>query len=184
MRNLLIASTGFLAGAGLIAGLVLALPQPQPVTVTATAAAKAPAAARSAAPTPDTQDAMNASLTSGSRMTVARPQTASLTIQHVEHGCHVWSDGRISRSLMRLHLRIGQRLAVLDQDVDAHQLVELAGPAPLRLGRPLIMSHGTTIAFAKPGTYRLGTKTVPMPGAMDIKTVGPDNRLRLLVTVA
>jgi hypothetical protein len=34
--------------------------------------------------------------------------------------------------------------------------------------------------------YRLGTKTVEMPGmgGMDVKTIGPDNKLRLVVTAA
>jgi hypothetical protein len=41
------------------------------------------------------------------------------------------------------------------------------------------------ITFMKKGVYRLGTKTVEMPGGgMDVKTVGPDNHLRLVVTVA
>ena len=180
MRNLLIATTGFLAGAGLIVGLVLALPQPQPLTATKMGATAAHSPARPASAT----TTMNASLASSSQKTGTQPATAALTIQHVEQGCHVWSNGRVTRSLMRVHLRAGQRLSLLDEDVDAHQLLELVGPAPLRLGRPLVMSHGTTITFAKPGTYRLGTKTVPMPGAMDVKTVGPDNTLRLVVMVA
>lgn len=38
---------------------------------------------------------------------------------------------------------------------------------------------------AKAGVYRLGTKTVEMPGGMEeVKTIGPDNKLRLVVTVA
>ena len=36
----------------------------------------------------------------------------------------------------------------------------------------------------KKGVYRFGTKTVPMPGAMEVKTTGPDNNLRLVITVA
>ena len=42
-----------------------------------------------------------------------------------------------------------------------------------------------TLTFMKKGVYRLGTTTVEMPsGGMDVKTVGPDNHLRLVVTVA
>jgi hypothetical protein len=43
-----------------------------------------------------------------------------------------------------------------------------------------------TLSFMKKGVYRFGTKTVEMPGAgeMDVKTIGPDNHLRLVVTVA
>jgi hypothetical protein len=86
---------------------------------------------------------------------------------------------------MRLHLKPGQKLSVLDQDVDAHQMMELAGPMHLQMGRPMIMNHGRTLAFTKKGVYRLGTKTVEMAGGrMEVKTVGPDNHSRLVVTVA
>jgi hypothetical protein len=44
---------------------------------------------------------------------------------------------------------------------------------------------GTAIAFTKKGVYRLGTKRVEMAGGgMDVKTIGPNNKLRLMVTVA
>jgi len=47
------------------------------------------------------------------------------------------------------------------------------------------MARGTTIAFPRKGVYRLGTKTVEMPGGMmEVKTIGSDNNLRLVVTVA
>jgi hypothetical protein len=46
-------------------------------------------------------------------------------------------------------------------------------------------NDGMTLRFMKKGVYRLGTKTVEMKGSgMDVKTVGPDNHLRLVVTVA
>jgi len=105
---------------------------------------------------------------------------------HVLRGCHVWSDGRTTGATMRLHLTPGQRLSIVDQDVDAHQLLQFAGPVHMRMGGPMMMNRGVTLTFAKKGVYRLGTKTVEMPGmgGMDVKTVGPDNKLRLVVTVA
>src|SRR6266508_2925472 len=155
MRNLLIALTGFLVGTGLVVGLVLALPQRSGGTM------------------------------SSGTMASASLATQKLTIQHVQKGCHVWSDGQTTGAMMRLHLKPGQRLSILDQDVDAHQMMELAGPMPLRMGGPMMTSHGMTLAFMKKGVYRLGTKTVEMSGGrMDVKTKGPDNNLRLLVTVA
>jgi hypothetical protein len=127
---------------------------------------------------------MNASSTSGSWM-MAGTQLAKLTIQHVQKGCHVWSNGQTTATMMRLHLKPGQKLSILDMDVDAHQMMEFAGPMHLRMGGPMMMNHDMTISFAKKGVYRLGTKTVEMPGgSMNIKTVGPDNKLRLVVTVA
>jgi len=53
------------------------------------------------------------------------------------------------------------------------------------MGGPMMMNRGMTFAFTKKGVYRFATKTVEMEGGgMDVKTVGPDNNLRLLVTVA
>src|SRR5512133_2466962 len=175
MRNLLIALTGFLVGTGLVVGLVVALPQ----TTTATAKqASAPTAAR-----PQMSGGMSG-MSSGT-LAAASLATRKLTIQHVQKGCHVWSDGRTTGAMMRLHLKLGQKLSILDQDVDAHQMMELAGPVHLRMGKAMMTSHGMTLAFMKKGVYRLGTKTVEMPGmGMDVKTIGPDNNLRLLVTVA
>jgi hypothetical protein len=113
------------------------------------------------------------------------PASRKLTIQHVLRGCHVWSNGKTTSPMMRLALKPGGRLSILDQDVDAHQLMQLSGPVRLHLGGPMMTSRGMTIAFTRRGIYRLQTKTVEMPGMeMDVKTVGPDNALRLMVTVA
>ena len=111
--------------------------------------------------------------------------TRKLTIQHVQKGCHAWFDGKTTGPMMRLNLKPGQKLSILDQDVDAHKMMQLSGPMHLRMGGPMMMNRGITLAFTKKGVYRLGTKTVEMPGGgMDVKTIGPDNELRLVVTVA
>lgn len=175
MRNLLIALTGFLVGGGLVVGLVLALPRTTGVTAR-------PATTQSVAIQP-MSGGMSA-MSSGT-MASASLATQKLTIQHTQKGCHVWSNGQMTAPMMRLHLKLGQKLSILDQDVDAHQLMELAGPMHLRMGGPMMMNQGLTLAFPKKGVYRLGTKTVEMEGGgMEVKTVGPDNSLRLVVTVA
>jgi hypothetical protein len=175
MRNLLIALTGFLVGAGLVLGLIVALPQ------TTSATAKQATSQKLAMP----QMSGGISAMSSGTTASASLATRKLTIQHVRKGCHVWSDGRTTGPMMRLHLKPGQKLSILDQDVDAHQMMQLAGPMHLRMGGPMMTNRGMTLAFTKKGVYRLGTKTVEMPGmAMDVETVGPDNNLRLLVTVA
>ncbi|HZC30346.1 MAG TPA: hypothetical protein VE261_02440 [Gaiellaceae bacterium] len=184
MRNLLIATIGFLAGAGLIVALVLALPQPSSLTVRAAAAT---------AVTPRTSQPATgmAGSTMAASLPAAATSTSRLTIQHVLKGCHVWSNGMTTATTMRLTLKQGGKLAILDQDVDAHQLVQLSGPARLRVGGPMLMNHGTVVSFARKGLYRLRTRTVEMPGGtgmngtgMKVKTIGPDNTLRLVVTVA
>jgi hypothetical protein len=175
MRYLLIALTGFLVGTGMVVGLVVALPQTTNATATQASGQRVVM--------PQMSSAING-MSSGT-IASASQATQRLTIQHAQRGCHVWSDGQTTGAMMRLHLKLGQKLSILDQDVDAHQMMELAGPMHLRMGGPMMTNDGMTLRFMKKGVYRLGTKTVEMKGAgMDVKTVGPDNHLRLLVTVA
>ena len=117
---------------------------------------------------------------------VATPAARKLTIVHVQRGCHVWSNGTTTATMMRLHLTRGQHLQIMDMDVDAHQMMEFGGPAHMRMGGPMMMNRGMTLSFPRAGVYHLGMKTVEMPGmaSMDVKTIGPDNKLRLVVTVA
>jgi plastocyanin len=173
MRNLFIMITGFVvSGAGVLA-LALALPQGSNSTTQQ---------AISQQTMPMSGMASMSSRTTGS----ASLASVRLTIRHVQRGCHVWAHGNMTGAMMRLHLRVGQRLSILDQDVDAHQMLQFAGPMRLHMGRAMMTNHGMAITFSKKGVYRLGTKTVEMPGmgGMDVKTIGPDNKLRLVVTVA
>jgi hypothetical protein len=163
MHNLLAVIGGVVIGLGLFIGLMIALPD-SPTH-------------RTAAPA---MGAMSSRMM-GSDSLAAR----KLSIQHVQNGCHVWSDGKSTAAKMRLNLRPGQKLSIVDQDVDAHQMLEFAGPAHLRMGKAMTTSHGMTLAFPMKGVYRLGTRTVEMPGMdMEVKTMGPDNELRLVVRVA
>ena len=73
--------------------------------------------------------------------------TAALVIRHVRQGCHVWSQGsvqttslnlslrrrprlqvRLDDSSLRVSLTRDARLQILNRDIVAHQLVQLAGP--------------------------------------------------------
>ena len=83
---------------------------------------------------------------------------------------------------MKITLRRGARLSIVDQDVDPPQLVQLSGPE-LQLGGPMMMSEGTQVLFAESGTYRLETETLEMPGMEEVETTGPDNMLMLTVRV-
>ncbi|MEO8290544.1 MAG: hypothetical protein ABI649_06060 [Gaiellaceae bacterium] len=110
------------------------------------------------------------------------PAAYKLAIVHVQRGCHEWADGKHHGAMMKITLRQGARLSILDQDVDPHQLVQLGGPK-LQLGRPMMPGDGTQVLFAKAGTYRLKTKTLEMPGMAEVETTGPDNTLMLTVRV-
>lgn len=115
----------------------------------------------------------------------ATTRDVKLSILHVQRGCHVWRDGKRQGPMMRLTLPRGGRLSIVDQDVDAHQLVQVAGPR-VHMPGPMRMMGRAQLTFMQPGTYRLATTTVDLPGASmtDVPTIGPDNHLRLTVTVA
>ena len=153
---------------------------------------------------------VGALLAMGAPAALATP-AATLTISHQLRGCHAWSlDGGRDRVAQTLHLRRGSTLAVVDYDVMPHRLLQLAGPSvrmrnlPASSGMPMMgpgtsgmpmmgsqsagpgmmngMGAATRVAFARPGVYRFTTR----PGEdymAGVKTIGPDNRLRLTVVV-
>jgi len=166
MRKFLIVLTGALVGTAVMVTVGLAAPR---------------IASKPSVPSAGSGMAMSGGM--GTMMSAASAATVKLTIQHVQRGCHVWSNGKTTAAMMRFHLTKGQHLSIVDMDIDAHQMLQFAGPAHLRMGGPMMMNHSITLSFPKAGVYRLGTKTVEMPGGMDVKTIGPDNNLRLVVTV-
>jgi plastocyanin len=115
-------------------------------------------------------------------VTQAGPSADQLTILHVQKGCHVWSDGTEQAPAMQLTMKPGQMLRVLNQDVDMHRLMQLGGP-PMMLGGPMSQGQAESLTFTKPGTYKFDTKVLPMKGMPEVETTGPDNTLRLTVTV-
>jgi hypothetical protein len=107
---------------------------------------------------------------------------AKLNIVHVIRGCHVWSNGTKQAAGAKVFLDRGGKLTLLNQDVDMHKLVRLAGPK-VPLGGYVMMSHRKTVTFTKSGTYKLRTRTKEMEGMVDLKTKGPDNPLPVYIVV-
>jgi hypothetical protein len=109
----------------------------------------------------------------------------TLTIRHQLRCCHAWSfNGGAYKASLKIRLARGTALKVVDNDLMPHKLVQLAGPKA-KLISPAMkhMSAQARVIFAKKGTYKFTTK----PGEdymKGIKTVGPDNVLRLIVTVS
>jgi plastocyanin len=85
---------------------------------------------------------------------------------------------------MRLRMHPGQMLKVMNQDVDMHRMIEVSGPATMGLGGPMAQGKTDTITFTQFGTYVFGTKVSSMKGMPEVETTGPDNNLKLTVTVA
>ena len=115
------------------------------------------------------------------------PDAAELTILHVQEGCHVWSDGQRQAATMRLALAEGGTLALVNNDIDAHRLVQVAGPE-VALGSTMMMMSGKmAVVFSEPGLYRLRTETVEVEGMeemMEVETEGADNELELEIAVS
>jgi hypothetical protein len=115
---------------------------------------------------------------------VAATNNATLTIRHQTHGCHSWSfDGKIWNATQRIALVRGGVLAVVDNDVMPHTLVQVSGPKALLTGTAMKHMHSTAhVAFPTRGTYVFKTRAGEdyMKG---ITTIGEDNVLKLVVTV-
>ena len=121
---------------------------------------------------------------SGSAL-AAGQKSATLTIRHQMKGCHSWSlDGKSWSASQKLTLTQGGSLAVVNNDVMPHTLVQVSGPQATltRAAMKRIGAHAVA-RFATRGRYVFTTRAGEdyMKG---MKTVGEDNVLRLVVTVA
>ncbi len=116
----------------------------------------------------------------------APTQSAKITIRHEMHGCHAWSyAGGAYKATLKVTLKRGTVLSVVNTDVMPHQLVQTTGPK-LKLKTPAMkhMSAVAHVTFTKAGVYKLTTRAgEDYPSAKGIKTMGEDNVLRLTVTV-
>jgi hypothetical protein len=117
---------------------------------------------------------------------VAATNNATLTIRHQMHGCHSWTfDGRSWHATQRIAIARGSVLAVVDNDVMPHKLIQVSGPkAQLASSAMRHMGASAYVGFPFKGTYVFKTR----PGddyayAKGMKTIGEDNVLKLVVTV-
>jgi hypothetical protein len=113
----------------------------------------------------------------------AGTSTKRVTIVHVTKGCHMWSVGTKKAPSLSLALRHGGTLAVVNQDLDMHKLVQVAGPK-IKTGPFLMMNQKVLLRFAKTGLYRFHTRVADMRGMPEAKTIGTDNKLVLTVRVS
>jgi plastocyanin len=109
----------------------------------------------------------------------------TITIRHQTRGCHAWSfaNGTYKASL-KIKVDRHTGLVFVNNDVMPHKLVQVAGPkAALTTPKMNHMSAKAVVTFSKAGTYKFTTKAGEdyMKG---MKTIGPDNILKLTVTVS
>jgi hypothetical protein len=119
----------------------------------------------------------------GGNSPAAGPPARSVAIVHVKRGCHVWSvSGKRSPDL-RLLIRRGSTLTVLNHDLDMHRLVQVAGPT-IETGPSMGRHERVLLRFRKSGHYAFRTRVADMPGMPEVETIGPDNALVLAIHVS
>ena len=129
-------------------------------------------------------------LAAASAFVVASPAgaggTATITISHQMHGCHMWQLGTgAPKPTLSITLSAGTVVRFVNNDVMPHKLAQLAGPK-LALVRPSMkhMGAATSVELRQRGVYRFTTR----PGedyawAKSMKTIGEDYVLQLRVRV-
>jgi hypothetical protein len=113
------------------------------------------------------------------------PTSASATIVHTTVGCHTLDVAGTAGPTPHatLHLATGAVLHVQDNDVMPHRLISVTGPQP-QFANPNMTHMGarSTVTFPAAGTYVLQTKAGE-DYTTGIKTIGPDNTIRIKVVV-
>jgi plastocyanin len=110
---------------------------------------------------------------------------ASVVIRHQTRGCHSWSvDNGAFAASQTIALKRGVAITITNNDVMPHTLVQTSGPKAV-LATPKMNHMGATarVSFPSKGVYVFTTKAGE-DYIKGVKTVGPDNVLRLKVTVA
>lgn len=140
----------------------------------------APSAAHGGDPH-DMMEALAASM--AHPMVIAAPSsTVGLGIVHVQEGCHLWTDGKRKAAGVKLVVRPGTRVTIVNTDLDIHKLVRVSGPK-IALGPPLKMNGRVTLKLTKRGVYRLMTKKITNPAMPEVETEGEDHVLGLVIVV-
>ena len=110
-----------------------------------------------------------------------------IRIQHVTHGCHTWSVGTSAANpTQTLRVNAGTSFVIMNNDVMAHRLVQVAGPKVSLHLSTMMMGHMgamTTLTLRTHGVYRFITKAGEDYPGIHVKTIGKDNVLRLMVVV-
>ncbi|HEX4930939.1 MAG TPA: hypothetical protein VFV62_09530 [Gaiellaceae bacterium] len=118
----------------------------------------------------------------GSNASGSATPTKSLTIIHVQKGCHVFSGPTGKAAKVTLSIARGGSVTIRNQDIDGHKLVQTRGSVKLRL-RALKMNDRAVLTFKKVGVYTFTTKSFELEGMPEMETMGMDNILRLTVVV-
>ena len=63
-----------------------------------------------------------------------------------------------------------------------HKLVQVSGPS-IKTGPFMMMNQRVSLRFPQAGLYRFHTRVADMRGMPEVKTIGPDHKLVLIIRV-
>lgn len=113
----------------------------------------------------------------------APAKTVQVAIVHAVHGCHIWHTTRDVGPTLAVKLPRGGRLQLRVNCPMDFRIVQVKG-RPVALGDPTFYTGTTrTIAFPRPGVYVFSGTNLESSAERGLPTLGPDNVLRLTVTV-
>ena len=112
--------------------------------------------------------------------------SAKIVITHQTKGCHSWVlNGGAFKPIQQLALRRGGYVTITNNDVMPHKLLTLSAAGTV-LATPAMNHMGATSTVTlpkQPGVYTFTTKAGE-DYTKGVKTIGPDNTLKLKVIVA
>jgi plastocyanin len=120
-----------------------------------------------------------------SSASAAAPKSVTVTIQHQTRGCHAWAVGKGPfKAVQRVTVAPGATLRFVNNDVMPQKIVFKSGPKVVFSGKTNLSKPAASVktVLAHAGVYTFGT-IAGEDYVKGIKTVGPDNVLRLVVTV-
>jgi len=110
--------------------------------------------------------------------------TFRLALVHTVSGCHTWLHGtKTLGPTTKIVVKVGTQLKIRANCPMDFDFAQVAGPR-LALGAKRTYA-GTirTIAFRKPGVYKLAVMNVQSSVERNLQTLGPDNKPSLTIIV-
>jgi plastocyanin len=115
----------------------------------------------------------------------AATKQVTVTIHHQTRGCHAWAVGSSAyKPAQAVTVAPGTTITFVNNDVMAQKIVQKGGAKVTFVGKTNLNHSAASVkvVLSRPGVYRFGT----IEGNdyfKGVKTIGPDNVLKLVVTV-
>ena len=113
----------------------------------------------------------------------APSKTVQLAVVHALHGCHTWHTTRDVAPALALKIPHGGRIQIRISCPMDFRMVQIRGRAVAFGGSTFFTGTSRTIVFPKAGVYVFTGTNLQSSADRGLQTLGPDNVLRLTVTV-